>query len=85
MGFPIGSALLGLGSLGRRCAPTKARENDSPRAAKAGWSKKATAHRGVDEEGVVAESGETLPRIAGHDAFWFGWYALFPTTEIYGR
>ena len=45
---------------------------------------KGTAWR-IEEESLVAESGETLPRIAGHNAFWFGWYAFFPTTEIYGR
>ncbi len=39
----------------------------------------------VEEESLVAETGETLPRIAGHNAFWFGWFAFFPTTEIYGR
>lgn len=27
---------------------------------------------------------EPLPRIAGHRAFWFGWYAFFPHTEVYG-
>jgi len=39
----------------------------------------------VEEEALVSESGGMLPRVAGHDAFWFGWYAFFPTTEIYGR
>ncbi|MGH9389801.1 MAG: DUF3179 domain-containing protein, partial [Vicinamibacteria bacterium] len=39
----------------------------------------------VDEDYLVAETGEKLPRIAGHNAFWFGWFAFFPTTEIYGR
>ncbi len=37
----------------------------------------------VEEENLVSEAGETLPRIAGHNAFWFGWYAFFPATEIY--
>jgi hypothetical protein len=32
----------------------------------------------VEEENLVAETGEKLPRIAGHNAFWFGWYAFFP-------
>jgi hypothetical protein len=39
----------------------------------------------IEEEALVGESGEKLPRIAGHNAFWFGWYAFYPTTEIYGR
>jgi hypothetical protein len=39
----------------------------------------------IEEEGLTAENGERLPRIPGHNAFWFGWYAFFPTTEIYGR
>jgi hypothetical protein len=39
----------------------------------------------VEEESLAAETGEKLSRIAGHNAFWFGWYAFFPTTEIYGR
>ena len=25
-----------------------------------------------------------LPRLPGHLAFWFGWYAAFPDTELYG-
>jgi len=39
----------------------------------------------VEEESLVAETGEKLYRIAGHNAFWFGWFAFYPTTEIYGR
>jgi hypothetical protein len=39
----------------------------------------------IEEESLLAETGEKLPRIAGHNAFWFGWYAFFPTTELYGR
>jgi len=39
----------------------------------------------AEEEGLVSERGETLPRIPGHNALWFGWFAFFPTTEIYGR
>ena len=42
-------------------------------------------HFTIEEENLVAETGEQLPRIAGHNAFWFGWYAFFPTTEIYER
>jgi hypothetical protein len=25
-----------------------------------------------------------LPRVAGHLAYWFGWFAFFPRTELYG-
>jgi hypothetical protein len=39
----------------------------------------------VEEERLVSETGEILPRIPGHNALWFGWFAFFPTTEIYGR
>jgi hypothetical protein len=24
-----------------------------------------------------------LPRLAGHLAYWFGWYAFFPNTLLY--
>jgi hypothetical protein len=37
------------------------------------------------EEKLLSETGEELPRIPGHNAFWFGWFAFFPTTELYGR
>lgn len=36
------------------------------------------------ESGLVAEAtGETLPRAAGHVAFWFGWYGFYPETELW--
>lgn len=38
----------------------------------------------VTEEALVAENGETLERLPGHLAFWFGWFAFFPNTEVYG-
>lgn len=28
-------------------------------------------------------TGERLPRLPGHLAYWFGWYAFFPQTEVY--
>jgi len=28
-------------------------------------------------------NGEKLPRLAGHMAYWFGWFAFYPTTEVY--
>ncbi len=52
------------------------------------------AGRLLDEEGRawrVAEGGleppaaelEPLERLAGHVAFWFGWYAFYPQTEVW--
>ena len=38
----------------------------------------------VTEEALVGPEGELAPRIAGHLAYWFGWYAFFPQTEVYG-
>jgi hypothetical protein len=37
----------------------------------------------VTEAALVAE-GETLARLPGHMAYWFGWYSFYPHTEIYG-
>jgi hypothetical protein len=38
----------------------------------------------VQEEYLVGENGKTrLPRAAGHRAYWFGWYAFYPGTELY--
>ena len=38
----------------------------------------------VTEEFLEEESGtETLPRLPGHNAYWFGWYAFYPSTEVY--
>lgn len=31
-----------------------------------------------------APGRERLARLAGHQAFWFGWYAFFPQSEVYG-
>ena len=40
----------------------------------------------VEESALVnvANGVERLPRIPGHAAFWFGWYAFHPETTIYG-
>ena len=35
------------------------------------------------EDKLLSAAGEELKRIAGHNAFWFGWYAFFPTTTVY--
>jgi hypothetical protein len=37
----------------------------------------------VTEEALVGPDGETLERINGHLAYWFGWYAFYPETELY--
>ena len=37
----------------------------------------------VSEEALIGPDGETLPRINGHLAYWFGWYAFYPETELY--
>ncbi|GJM41635.1 MAG: hypothetical protein DHS20C20_19170 [Ardenticatenaceae bacterium] len=37
----------------------------------------------VTEEALIDPDGETLPRINGHLAYWFGWFAFFPETELY--
>ena len=31
----------------------------------------------------VDDASETLPRLPGHDSFWFGWYAFHPRTKLY--
>ena len=38
----------------------------------------------VTEDGLVAqvETSRQLPRVAAQRAFWFGWYAQFPETEL---
>jgi hypothetical protein len=38
----------------------------------------------VTEDALLGPAGERLERISGHLAFWFGWYAFFPETEVYG-
>ena len=37
----------------------------------------------VTEEALLGPDGESLPRLAGHLAFWFGWYGFYPDTEVY--
>ena len=40
----------------------------------------------IEEEGLVAVTdGRRLARLAGHLAYWFGWYAFHPNTPVYGR
>lgn len=38
----------------------------------------------VTEEALVGPDGATLARLGGHLVYWFGWYAFFPQSEIYG-
>lgn len=40
-------------------------------------------HWQVTEGALVGPDGASLPRIPGHLAYWFGWYAFFPDTEVY--
>lgn len=37
----------------------------------------------VGADGLVSEAGERLARIPAHRAFWFGWVAQYPRTELY--
>lgn len=37
----------------------------------------------VSEEALLGPAGEALPRLGGHLAYWFGWYAFYPETEVY--
>lgn len=40
----------------------------------------------VREDSLVnAAGGEQLPRLGGHLAYWFGWYAFYPHTQVYGQ
>jgi len=40
----------------------------------------------VEEEALVAVTGgRRLLRLAGHLAYWFGWFAFHPETPVYGR
>jgi hypothetical protein len=37
----------------------------------------------VTEEALIGPNDETAPRLSGHLAYWFGWFAFFPKTLIY--
>jgi hypothetical protein len=37
----------------------------------------------VAEDALVGPDGEMAPRLGGHLAYWFGWFAFFPNTLIY--
>jgi hypothetical protein len=37
----------------------------------------------VTEEALIGPQEEALPRLPGHLAYWFGWFAAHPDTEVY--
>jgi hypothetical protein len=39
----------------------------------------------VTEEALVGPEGKLAPRVNGHLAYWFGWYAFFPNTLLYSE
>jgi hypothetical protein len=39
----------------------------------------------VTEDALIGPDGERAPRISGHLSYWFGWYAFFPDTLVYGQ
>jgi len=38
----------------------------------------------VTEEALLGPEGESYDRYPGHLAYWFGWFAFFPQTGVYG-
>ena len=41
----------------------------------------------LEEDGLVQVDGATerLPRLPSRHSYWFGWYAFYPATEVYGQ
>jgi len=39
----------------------------------------------ITEEALIGPNGETLERVPGHLAYWFGWFSFFPNTLVYGE
>lgn len=37
----------------------------------------------VTEQALIGPAGRELPRLPGHLAYWFGWYAFFPDTLLF--
>ena len=37
----------------------------------------------LTEDALIADDGRTMERIAGHLAFWFGWYGFYPETDLF--
>lgn len=38
----------------------------------------------VTENALISANGDTLDRLPGHMAYWFGWFSFYPQTELYG-
>ena len=38
----------------------------------------------ITEDALVGPKGQRAPRIAGHLAYWFGWFTFFPKTLLHG-
>ncbi|MFO7664429.1 MAG: DUF3179 domain-containing protein [Chloroflexota bacterium] len=39
----------------------------------------------ITEEALLGPEGMILKRLPGHLAYWFGWFAFFPETAVYGQ
>ena len=39
----------------------------------------------ITEDALVGPDGQTLGRLGGHLAYWFGWVSFFPRTTLYGE
>ena len=39
----------------------------------------------LSEGALVGPTGQSYPRLSGHLAYWFGWFAFFPHTSVYGQ
>jgi len=41
----------------------------------------------MEEEALlqIEDPSQQLPRLPSHNAYWFGWYAFYPTTDVYGK
>lgn len=37
----------------------------------------------ITEDAMLGPSGQTARRLSGHLAYWFGWFAFYPDTELY--
>jgi Protein of unknown function (DUF3179) len=36
----------------------------------------------LEEDRLIGPGGQTMPRLAAHRAFWFGWYSAYPQTRL---
>ena len=39
----------------------------------------------ITEDALVGSDGQTLDRLGGHLAYWFGWVSYYPRTTLYGE